>query len=263
MRWRLLLDAEGDGPWNMAVDDALLRASQTGAAPTLRFYRWRGAWLSLGLAQPLDPARRELCRQAGVGIVRRTTGGRAVLHGADLTYAVAAPVASLPPGVHASYALLGEALRQGLAALGVASERGEAGSAGPAAGEFDCFQALAAEELCVGGRKLAGSAQRRTGAGVLQHGSLRLAPDPEPARAAAGLALGSATSLAELGFALAPEAVQAALIGGFAKALGARFEAASLTPDEREWALERSEWYASTLAAPLPSGFSRAPVAGR
>ena len=96
-RWRLLLDGPGAGSWNMAVDEALLRSAQRGAAPTLRFYSWDGAWLSLGFApSPLDAARRAACREAGVGIVRRATGGRAVLHGADLTYAVAAPVAALP-----------------------------------------------------------------------------------------------------------------------------------------------------------------------
>ena len=101
-RWRLLLDGPGDGPWNMAVDEALLRSAQRGAPPTLRFYSWDGAWLSLGFAQPLDAARRAACRAAGVGIVRRATGGRAVLHGSDLTYAVAAPVAALPAGLHAT-----------------------------------------------------------------------------------------------------------------------------------------------------------------
>ncbi len=263
VRWRLLLDAPGAGPWNMAVDDALLRSARSGAPPTLRFYSWDGAWLSLGLSQPLAPARLAVCREVGVGVVRRATGGRAVLHGADLTYAVAAPAAALPAGLHATYALLGEALGQGLSALGIASQRGGAGAPEPQAGEFDCFQSLATDELCVAGRKLAGSAQRRTGEGVLQHGSLRLAPDSARARAAAGLELGAATSLAELGFTFTAEAVRDALIGGFASVLGARFELAALTPDELAWARERAAGYASGLDAPVPSGFSREPVAGR
>ena len=263
VRWRLLLDGPGDGPWNMAVDDALLRSARGDAPPTLRFYSWDGAWLSLGFSQPLDPARRARCREAGVGIVRRATGGRAVLHGADLTYAVASPAALLPAGLHATYALLGEALRQGLAALGIAAERRGAGAPGPREGEFDCFQSPAADELCVGGRKLAGSAQRRTGEGVLQHGSLRLAPDPAGARAAAGLELGAATSLAELGFALGPEPVREALLGGFAGVLGACLESAALEPAEVSYARERAAWYASALDATIPSGFSREPVAGR
>jgi lipoate-protein ligase A len=263
LRWRLLLDGPGDGAWNMAVDAALLRSAQQGALPTLRFYSWDGAWLSLGLSQTLDPARRDGCRQAGVGVVRRATGGRAVLHGADLTYAVVAPSARLPRGLRATYALLGEALWQGLASLGIAADRSGSEASGPRSGEFDCFQSLATDELCVAGRKLAGSAQRRTQQGVLQHGSLRLAPDPPQARTAAGLELGAATSLAELGFAFPPERVRDALIAGFAGVLGVALEPGSLAAEERAWARERAASDGQALETPLPSGFSRGPAAGR
>ena len=173
------------------------------------------------------------------------------------------PPRSCPPASTPPTRCSGRPCDRASAALGIASERGGAGAPGPQAGEFDCFQSLATDELCVAGRKLAGSAQRRTGEGVLQHGSLRLAPDSARARAAAGLELGAATSLAELGFAFAAEAVREALIGGFASVLGARFEPAALTPDELAWARERAAWYASGLEAPIPSGFSREPVAGR
>jgi lipoate-protein ligase A len=176
---------------------------------------------------------------------------------------VAAPAGALPAGLHATYALLGEALRVGLAQLGIQTERGGAGAAGPRAGEFDCFQSLATDELCVDGRKLAGSAQRRTGECVLQHGSLRLAPDPPAARAAAGLELGAATSLAELGFPLGALAVRAALIRGFAEVLGGPFEPAPLTADEQAWARERAAGYAVSVETPHPTGFSRGPAAGR
>jgi len=263
VRWRLLLDGPGDGPWNMAVDSALLHSAGLGAAPVLRFYSWNGAWLSLGRSQRLAAACVVRCREGGVGIVRRATGGRAVLHGADLTYAVVAPGALLPAGLHATYAQLGEALQQGLAALGIRAERSRVAAPGAQAGAFDCFQALAMEELCVGGQKLAGSAQRRSGEAVLQHGSLRLAPDPAEARAAAGLELGAATSLAELGFFPDPERVRAALADGFAAVLGARFEPATLSAEEHAFALDHVGWHASVPEGPAPAGFSRAPVAGR
>jgi lipoate-protein ligase A len=146
-------------------------------------------------------------------------------------------VAALPAGLQPSYALLGEGLRLGLAELGIRAQRGAQGASGRGAGEFDCFQSLAADELCVDGRKLAGSAQRRTAEAVLQHGSLRLAADPPAARQAAGLELGAATSLAELGFPLAEERVRDALIHGFAKVLAVRFEPAPLSAEERTWAL--------------------------
>ena len=262
-RWRLLLDGPGAGPWNMAVDEALLRSAQRGAPATLRFYSWDGAWLSLGFAQSLDAARRAACCEAGVGIVRRATGGRAVLHGADLTYAVVAPAAALPAGLHATYALIGEALREGIAALGVEAERSGPSHAAPGPGGFDCFQSPAADEICAGGRKLAGSAQRRAGGAVLQHGSLRLTPDPPTARAAAGLEQVGATSLAELGLPVDVERVRAACARAFAAVLPATLERGTLDAGELAQARELAIRYAEGRAGPVPWGFSREPVAGR
>jgi lipoate-protein ligase A len=262
-RWRLLLDGPGAGPWNMAVDEALLRSAQRGAPPTLRFYTWDGSWLSLGLAQRLAPERRMACREARVGIVRRATGGLAVLHGADLTYAVAAPATALPAGLRPTYALIGEGLRAALASLGIQAERSGVERTRPAAGGFDCFQTPAADEICARGRKLAGSAQRRAGGAVLQHGSLRLRPDPPAARAAAGLAPEGAISLEELGFAVDAEDVRARCVAAFASVLGATFEAARL--DEEELALVRELALRRPAGAEpeVPRGFSRDPVAGR
>jgi lipoate-protein ligase A len=262
-RWRLLLDGPGAGPWNMAVDEVLLRSAQRGAPPTLRFYSWDGSWLSLGFAQRLDGARLAACRGAGVGIVRRATGGRAVLHGADLTYAVAAPPSALPAGLHATYARIGEALRQGLRTLGVEAERSATGRAAAGQGAFDCFQSPAADEICAKGRKLAGSAQRRAGGGVLQHGSLRLRPDPPAARAAAGLEQEGATSLAELGFALGVERVREVCAGAFAEVLPAIFELTTLDDGELAQARELAAGHGEALVGAVPWGFSREPVADR
>lgn len=262
-RWRLLLDGPGAGSWNMAVDEALLRSAQQGAAPTLRFYSWDGAWLSLGFAQRLDAARLAACREAGVGIVRRATGGRAVLHGADLTYAVAAPVSALPAGLDATYALIGSALRQALTRLGIPAEPAARVPEAPGPGGFDCFQSTAAHEICAKGRKLAGSAQRRAGGGVLQHGSLRLGPDPRSARAAAGLLQEGATSLAELGFALGPERVLAACIAAFESVLLADLVEGTLDEVELAQGRKLAGRHARAHDLTLPSGISREPVAGR
>ena len=116
MRWRLLaleagMQAPGrggpagpsssSGPFNMGLDEALLRTAVGTGVPCLRFYTWEGPWLSLGYAQPLEAERRAALAGAGVGFVRRVTGGKAVLHGADLTYSVAAPdgvLANTPSG---------------------------------------------------------------------------------------------------------------------------------------------------------------------
>ncbi len=79
--WRLLLDDAGSGFWNMAVDQALLESASLDGVASLRLYTWQGPWLSLGYGQRLEEERRAACDAAGVGVVRRVTGGRAVLHG--------------------------------------------------------------------------------------------------------------------------------------------------------------------------------------
>jgi len=234
--WRLIVASRpATGFWNMAVDEALLAAASDGVPPTLRLYGWSGPWLSLGHAQPFDDATLAACRSAGVGVVRRVTGGRAVLHGADLTYAVTASERALPDGLHASYRVLSDALVDALRGLGIRAERVARGADRVApAGRFDCFADAADDEVCAGGRKLAGSAQRRAGGALLQHGSIRLAPDPPEAARIAGTGAG-ATSLAELG--MAPGAARRTLARVLPKALaerlGVAFSSASLAPSER------------------------------
>ncbi|MFP8873134.1 MAG: hypothetical protein VCB42_01075, partial [Myxococcota bacterium] len=121
-RWRLIEDGEASGPWNMGVDEALLTSARQGH-PSIRLYRWRGPWLSLGYGQPVDPRLERACEKAGVGRVRRVTGGRAVLHGQDLTYAVASPEALLPPTLRGAYDWVARVLVDALQRLGVAATR--------------------------------------------------------------------------------------------------------------------------------------------
>ena len=173
--WRLLRDGAASGAWNMGVDEALLATASESGRATLRLYAWDGPWLSLGHAQPAPGPLAQACTEAGVGLVRRATGGSAVLHGSDLTYAVAVPESALPPGLQGSYARVAEALSLALASLGLRTRRAPGG---PSPRGFDCFQQAGGDEICVGERKLVGSAQRRSGGAVLQHGSIRLAPDP-------------------------------------------------------------------------------------
>jgi lipoate-protein ligase A len=250
-RWRLLVDGEAPGPWNMGVDEALFASAAGGdagaCAATLRLYRWQGPWLSLGYGQRLSEARAAACREAGVGVVRRVTGGLAVLHGADLTYALAAPAARLPAGLHGSYGLVADALGEAFARLGVALERSPACDGAAPRHGFDCFAEPAPDELLAGGRKIAGSAQRRAAGAVLQHGSIRLAPDPPAAAAAAGVDPSRATSLTELGAAPGLAAVVQAVVEGFERVLGVSLEPGSLSPGERRAARERG-----ALPAPRP-----------
>jgi len=281
-RWRLIVHEASHGAWNMGVDEALLASAVRTGRPALRFYRWQGPWLSLGYGQIFDRGRIEACGRAGVGVVRRVTGGRAVLHGSDLTYALAAREGQLPADLMASYDLVAGVLVGALQALGVEAlaspfpRRREAFQQGfqidptgtvsrPQRGEFDCFARAAGREICVGGRKLAGSAQRRAKGGILQHGSIRLAPDPPEARRASSLSGAGATSLMELGVNSAPEVLQAACVEAFEQALGP-LEVGVLTAEELEAADERVRDHRRNSGF-VPPGYarraSRQPIADR
>lgn len=252
-RWRLLANRPGSPAWNMAVDEALLIHCGRGEAPpTLRFYTWEPAAVSLGGCQDIRAEiDREACRRLGVGWVRRPTGGRAVFHGADLTYSVAAPGEILPGGVLAVYRRLAEGLLAGLRRLGVPAElvsrpgRGGATPGGGLAGAGPCFMAPSWWEVTVGGRKLVGSAQARRRGAVLQHGSIPLEPwserfcavlkmSGEEARRRTQNALDLSTTFLGAVLAEPPSVggVAAALCAGFAEALGIELYDAGLTPDE-------------------------------
>ncbi len=171
--WRLVddLDRGLDGAGQMAADRALLASVAAGAAPALRLYRWTPPALSLGRFQPDDDVDTAACARWGVEVVRRPTGGKGLLHGGDLTYAVAMPrPEGADGGVDAVYELLAGALIDGLARLGVeAAVARHDGPMGPV-----CFAAQQGADLRVGERKLCGSAQVRQAGAVLQHGSILL-----------------------------------------------------------------------------------------
>jgi lipoate-protein ligase A len=257
MLWRLLRDGVASGPWNMGVDEALLARAARDGTCSLRFYRWDGPWLSFGYAQSPSLDVLEACRSVGVGCVRRATGGRAVLHGCDLTYSISAPSHQLPGGLQASYELACRAWLDALLGLGVRAERSvpDASGSRPAriSHPFDCFAAPAADEICVLGRKLVGSAQRRAAGALLQHGSIRLRPDsPAAARASGGSGAG-ATSLQEVGCTASPEALEDACQEAFRRLLGVRFEIAELTDEERDQARQRCVFCAEDpFFAPAP-----------
>ena len=162
----------------MAVDAALLASVQEGAPPALRLYRWSPACLSFGRNQVaravFDPAR---LRAADVDVVRRPTGGLAVLHDRELTYAVIVPAAGLG-GPRAAYHTINAALVAGLASLGVPAAVAGRDHGAPAPGDLDpCFHAPAAGEVVAGGAKLVGSAQRCECHTILQHGSILMGGD--------------------------------------------------------------------------------------
>jgi lipoate-protein ligase A len=165
------------GAWNMAVDDALLASVEAGAPPAIRFYRWTPACLSIGRNQAIrGRIDEDLLARRGWGLVRRPTGGLAVLHDEEITYAVAARTDAIGRP-RAAYLRISGALAAGLRSLGLDAVVAAAPSGGPpdpASPEPRCFTGTAPGEVCVAGRKLLGSAQRRAGRALLQHGSLLL-----------------------------------------------------------------------------------------
>jgi lipoate-protein ligase A len=179
--WRLLNTGSADGAANMAVDEAILTAVAEGRSlPTLRFFSWEPPCLSIGYNQAMmDEVDIARCRQAGVDLIRRPTGGRAILHTDELTYSIVAPQGEprVAGGVVESYRRLSAGLVRGLRFLGVDVAQAEAGHGRDADVSAACFDAPSAYEVTAGGKKLVGSAQVRRKEAVLQHGSLPLQGD--------------------------------------------------------------------------------------
>jgi len=170
--WRLLVDPPAAGARNMAVDQAIAESVQDGSAPpTLRFYTWWPRALSLGYHQPLRLVDRPLAQHLGIDIVRRITGGGALLHSDELTYAVALPRRHdvVRGGIRESYAALTEGLVAGLEALGLAPRAGETAPAPEETLPGLCFASPSTPEIaplapiigtceCVSGRACASTA---------------------------------------------------------------------------------------------------------
>lgn len=177
MDWTLLRTPPLGGPENMAVDEILLeRAARTGEA-VFRVYSWAEPTLSFGRNQTAAAVYdASLARDRGVRVVRRLTGGRALLHHREVTYSVTAPLASTA-SLRESYARINRLLVYGLRRLGVAVEVAAPRDRAMAPSASPCFERPAAGELVVNGRKLVGSAQWRDGIAMLQHGSILIEDD--------------------------------------------------------------------------------------
>jgi lipoyl(octanoyl) transferase len=178
--WRLLHTPPARGAWNMAVDEAILEhIGRRESRPTLRLYAWDPACLSLGYAQPFADVDVTRLKQRGWDVVRRPTGGRAILHTDELTYSVIAPgdEPRLAGSVLESYNRLAGALLEALRALGLPVELKPDEGPSRESPNPVCFEVPSAYEITVRVKKLIGSAQARRKEGVLQHGSLPLAGD--------------------------------------------------------------------------------------
>lgn len=260
--WRLLDTGIADGPTNMAIDEAILQEHRAGNAPlTVRFYGWDPPTISLGYAQSVE---KEIdlvaLRERGLGLVRRLTGGRAVLHDREVTYSlvVVEDHPLVEGGVLPSYLRIARVLAQGLKSLGakveIASGKKNTGEHSSAA----CFDAPSWYEITVEGRKLIGSAQTRKGGALLQHGSIVLKQNiedlfavlkfssPERRQKLKEKFSRQACGLEEiLGRPVAPVEVKEAIIKAFAEIYDIQLVPGELTPEEKILAAELRQKYAS------------------
>lgn len=247
--WRLLMTPPARGAWNMAVDEAILETAGRGASlPTLRLYAWAPACLSLGFAQSYRDVDVARLTAHGWDVVRRATGGRAILHIDELTYSVTAPLNEprVLGSVLESYYRLAGALVQAVRQLGLPVEmEADAPSASATKGPV-CFEVPSAYEIVVAGKKLVGSAQARKKEGVLQHGTFPLTGDltritqvlafpDEAARAAAAqkLLLRATTAESVTGQVIAWETAAQAFVAASESQLGLRLERGELSTGEK------------------------------
>lgn len=241
----------------MAVDHALLEDVQSGGRPVLRFYTWSPACLSFGRNQAArGSCDTERLAQEKIDIVRRLTGGLAVLHDREVTYSVVVPVGSLG-SPRRTYGRIGRALVDGLRGLGVPASIATAQRNGRSAplrpirdAAVPCFSDPVGGEVVVDGGKLIGSAQRCEGRTILQHGSILLGGDQSRVAGllgANGPATRAGTTLERvLGREPDPGAVTEALVAGFRDVLGVELETLpSLRPELEARAHELEARYAS------------------
>ena len=256
LKFRVIRYQSFDGALNMALDEAILNHYMKGLAPpTLRFYGWSPDAVSIGYGQNLPGSQIDRLKRANVDVVRRPTGGRAVLHKNEFTYSfVAASTNSdregaiLAPSINEAYRQICQGIILGLRKLGLNVELGETSKGYK---DFqDCFLATTTADLHVGGRKLVGSAQLRRQEAVLQHGSIILNQPydlmPEllgrpasPERKAPR----HANLFDELKREVPLKELEDALILGFEEAFQSDFEEGSLSPDESDEAAGLKEKY--------------------
>lgn len=255
--WRMIDDGPGEAAWNMAVDEAIAESCRRELGPpTIRFYTWTRPALTIGYFQKAErDLDQGICQREGIPIVRRITGGRAVLHGDDLTYCVAsgADAVELPNTIRGSFLEISRGFIEGLRSLGI-----ETDSVRAPVRETDrsplCFMSTSWYEITCKGRKIIGSAQRRWKDGMLQQGSLLLDFSPEAyykffrfpdetrreqiIQESRNRVIGLNDLIPTL---VTPKTIVMQIATGFEKALGIRLKPAGLTPFEYERAIQLAQ----------------------
>jgi lipoate-protein ligase A len=255
-RWRLIVGACDDGASNMAIDEAVLEAYEADpqSPPTLRLYGWSPAALSLGRSQKAagahDPG---ALARSGADLVRRPTGGAAVFHELERTYAVVGGLTAPPfsGSVVDTYRRVAAAVASGLRRLGISAvaSRGAERIGSELTGA--CFARTGAWEIEARGRKLVGAAQARRRSAFLQHGSIPRRLDARRLAEMIGAPVdaGRFTDLTEAaGRDIGDDELDRALILGFEEAFEAELVAGALTEREALRAAELRCWKYDSMA---------------
>lgn len=213
---RVILDGARRGADNMARDLALLAEG----LPTLRLYSWQPACVSLGYPQPETDVDAEAARELGVDVVRRPTGGGAILHAEDeITYSVVLPRALAPSNLFDSYRFIARGVVNALESFGLNGEFVE----GHTGRDALCYLREEGVSVAVDGRKISGGAQKRTKDSILQHGTLLVSSDVERNarlfRTPEERVRGHLTSLHDHGLNPTRAEVRSAMLSGFVRAL--------------------------------------------
>ena len=261
--WRLIDSGALPCALNMGIDQALLQLYARGESPpTLRFYQWNPPAISLGRLQRKPGFDAVACKSLGFDVVRRPTGGRAVLHQNDLTYSIVTGMQEgIPINLAAAYRFLCQGLLAGFRLLGIEAELGQEQAY---ADQHDvCFLRSLIGDIVYQGKKFVGSAQTWSGSSLLQHGSILLEPQTEAWAELLGGDEGTKqthcedlkkkmTSLIEiLGYVPPISKVKASIVKGMSQALGVVFDEGQLTSSELALAHEMVNQSKSTAAGHL------------
>jgi len=258
--WRLINTKDNTPAMNMAIDEALL----TSKKPVLRFYSWKPAGLSLGYFQNTQVINVMRCKELGIDVVRRLTGGNAVLHDKELTYSVVIDVSKMqsifehvknpkgvfneskmPKSVVESYKVISSGLLEGLRNLGLKAVMNSEVSEGQKSAV--CFNDPSWYEMVVNNKKIVGSAQKRIDGKILQHGAVLIDADVSKYcslfnNCSEELILKVKKRMTSINDELKEKVdyskVALSMRKGFEKALGIEFEESELTEEEKELAVE-------------------------
>jgi lipoate-protein ligase A len=258
--WRVILDPPSSAEYNMAVDEVLADACRRGrTGPTLRLYGWDRPSISLGYFQdPETVVDLDRCRAAGVPVVRRITGGRAVYHHREVTYSLVAPIPHpvFAPTIRQTYELVARALASGFVDLGLRVElhpRDPERSRGGTRTQL-CFASTSRSELTWRGKKVVGSAQRRWPTAFLQHGSILMAYDSSEAASwfrGVTTASESIVGLDAVRGDIAADAVRFAVCSGVERTFDVRLLPGGLSVEETDAVAQSSRGRDLTVTQPV------------